>query len=122
MPKTKTQKLIPPGSRSRCPIACALDLLGDKWSLLIIRDLTFRGMQQFGELQNAGEGISTNILTQRLAHLQEWGIVSKTPYQDNPVRYHYALTSRGAALKPVLLELIRWGNAHVKGTLVPEVS
>ena len=106
-------------SRSACPISAALELVGDKWSLLVIRDLLFRGKTQFGELLDASEGISTNILTQRLNKLEASGIIERQPYQENPVRYSYTLTRRGLELEPVLLELIDWGNRHIKGTYTP---
>lgn len=106
-------------SRSACPISATLDVVGDKWSLLVIRDLLFLGKKQFGELLASAEGISTNILAQRLSSLEARGIVEKQPYQDNPIRYNYTLTERGRELRPVLMELMGWGNKHIKGTYVP---
>src|SRR5262249_25550417 len=80
--------------RSPCPVACTLDLVGDKWSLLIARDL-LRGNVTFGELQNSPEGIPTNILADRLRRMKEAGLIAKSAYQEHPPRYAYALTEKG---------------------------
>ncbi len=82
--------------RSRCAVACTLDLVGDKWSLLVVRDL-FRGSATYGKLQNSFEGIPTNILADRLKKLEEAGIIAKSAYQERPVRYSYELTKKGKA-------------------------
>ena len=119
MSSRKPARIKLDNSRSSCPISATLDVIGDKWSLLVIRDLLFLGKTQFGEFLSASEGISTNILAQRLNSLEACGIVEKQPYQDNPVRYNYTLTQRGRELRPVLMELIGWGNKHVKGTYTP---
>ena len=101
--------------RSPCAVACTLDLVGDKWSLLVVRDL-LRGKVTFGELQNSPEGIPTNILAERLKRLEEAGLLAKSAYQDHPVRYAYGLTEKGKALGDVLLALVRWGQEHIPGT------
>src|SRR5262245_19101473 len=101
--------------RSPCPVACTLDLVGDKWSLLIARDL-LRGNVTFGQLQNSPEGIATNILADRLRRLKEAGLIAKSAYQEHPPRYAYALTEKGKALSDVLLALVRWGKKHIPGT------
>ena len=101
--------------RSRCAIANALDLVGDKWSLLVIRDM-LRGKRTYGELVDSPEKIPTNILADRLKRLEEAGIIASAAYQERPVRYAYALTEKGAALGEVLLALVRWGKAHIPGT------
>jgi DNA-binding HxlR family transcriptional regulator len=100
--------------RSPCPVACSLDLFGDRWTLLIIRDL-FWGKTRYGEFALSPEGIPTNILAGRLARLEKAGIVERTPYQHNPPRHTYALTPKGRDLKPVLLALVKWGKRHVPG-------
>lgn len=104
--------------RSTCPVAAALDLLGDRWTLLVIRDL-FRGHRRYGQFAGAAEGIPTNILADRLARLEEQGIITSQPYQQNPVRYDYELTAKGRELKPVLGALALWANRHVTGTKIP---
>jgi len=91
------------------PVACTLDLVGDKRSLLVVRDL-LRGNVTFGELQNSPEGIPTNILADRLRRLKEAGLIAKSAYQEYPPRYAYALTEKGKALSDVLLALVRWGQ------------
>jgi len=108
--------------RSSCPAACALDLAGDKWTLLVVRDL-LRGRHTFKELLAGGEGIATNILADRLRRMEEAGLIAASPYQDKPVRYRYALTEKGLGLETVLASLARWGRQHIRGTRVaPEFS
>ena len=108
--------------RSPCPIANTLDILGDKWTLLVVRDLLFLGKRLYGEFMQSGEGIPTNILADRLKRLEETGLVTKEPYQSNPVRHQYRLTRKGAELFPVLRAIIRWANKHIPGTTVPPAS
>jgi DNA-binding HxlR family transcriptional regulator len=109
-------KTAKPFARSACAIANSLDILGDKWSLLVVRDL-LHGKRTYGELANSPEGIPTNILADRLKRLDGAGIVTSTPYQERPVRYAYALTPKGRALGEVLLALVRWGKKHIPGTV-----
>lgn len=101
--------------RSPCPIACALDLLGDKWTLLVIRDL-FMGKKTYGEFKDNRENIPTNILADRLKRLVSFGIVKKEQYQTRPPRYEYLLTDKGLALGPILKELVTWACGHLDGT------
>ncbi len=107
------------GNRSTCPLTNTLDLIGDKWTLLVIRDMLFIGKKQFGDFLDSPEGISTNILTERLKRLEKNGVIEKRPYQKNPVRYEYFLTNTGNALKPVLMEIAGWGSVHIEGTKGP---
>jgi DNA-binding HxlR family transcriptional regulator len=102
--------------RSPCAVANTLDVIGDKWSLLVVRDLA-HGKRTYGELQNSPERIPTNILAERLRRLEEAGIVAREPYQDRPVRYRYALTAKGRELGPILRALVAWGKRHVPGAL-----
>ncbi len=115
MPTAK-KKLTP--LRSICPIAGTLDLIGDRWTLLVIRDL-FRGLKRYGEFAASPEGIPTNILAERLVRLEANGIIASEPYQKNPTRYAYALTPKGLSLKTVLGALGQWGARHVSGTKIP---
>lgn len=101
--------------RSACAVACTLDLVGDKWSLLVIRDL-LHGKSTYGQLLDSPEGIPTNILADRLKRLEDTGIIASSAYQERPVRYAYALTEKGRALGDVLLALLRWGKTYVPGT------
>ncbi len=103
--------------RSSCPIANALDILGDKWTLLVIRDLVL-GKTRYQEFLSSPEHIASNILAERLKQLEAFGIVDRHAYQQNPVRYEYALTEKGKGLQPVLLSLITWGQKHFPGTAV----
>ena len=103
--------------RSRCSISRSLELVGDKWTLLLVRDLAWHGKTTFQELQNSADGIPTNILSERLKRLMKWGLVKRRPYQQNPVRYRYSLTRAGRDLEPVLVEIMRWGNKHLGGGL-----
>ncbi len=105
-----------PFARSACAVANSLDILGDKWSLLVVRDL-LHGKRTYGELANSPERIPTNILADRLGRLQGAGIISSTPYQERPVRYAYTLTPKGSALGDVLLAFVRWGKQHIPGTV-----
>ena len=101
--------------RSPCPITNTLDILGDKWTLLVIRDL-FAGKSTYGEFQSSPEGIPTNILADRLKRLAMHGLIEKTPYQERPVRYSYKLTNVGRSLAPVLKAMVNWGNRNISGT------
>ena len=103
--------------RSRCSIARSLEILGDKWTLLIVRDLIWHGKHTFQELQNSEERIPSNLLSQRLKRLMTWGLVRREAYQHRPVRYRYQLTSEGKELEPVLLEMMKWGHAKLGGGL-----
>jgi DNA-binding HxlR family transcriptional regulator len=105
-----------PFTRSACAVANSLDVLGDKWSLLVVRDLLY-GKRTYGELVNSPEGIPTNILADRLKRLEAAGIIVSTAYQDRPVRYAYTLTPKGSDLGEVLLALVRWGKQHIPGTV-----
>lgn len=101
--------------RSRCPIAGALDILGDAWTLLVLRDLLFYDKHRFADFLASPERISTNILTERLKRLERCGLVERRRYRERPPRDEYVLTARGHDLLPVLRELIKWGKAHVPG-------
>ncbi len=119
---TGQEKGRPPGAhRSGCPIASTLDLVGDKWSLVIVRDL-LTGKRRFGEFLASPEGIPTNILASRLKRMEQAGLVSRQPYQANPPRFDYLLTGKGGELLPVLQQICVWGNVHIPGTWRPPES
>ena len=105
--------------RSGCPVSISLELLGDRWSLLIIRDLMVRGLRTFKEFQESGEGIASNVLSGRLRRLEAEGIIEAEAEQSDGRRINYRLTERGIDLAPVLLELLIWGARHEK-TSAPE--
>ncbi len=98
--------------RSSCPVSISLDIFGDRWSLLIIRDLMVRGHRTFKEFKEAGEGIATNILTARLRRLEANRIIASEPEETDARRVNYRLTKRGIDLAPLLLELLIWGAKH----------
>lgn len=104
-----------PFMRSVCAIANSLDIVGDKWSLLVVRDL-LHGKRTYGELADSPERIPTNILADRLKRLEAGGIIVSTPYQQHPIRYAYTLTPKGNDLGSVLLAFVRWGKRHIPGT------
>ena len=108
--------------RSRCPLASGLDLLGDRWSLLIIRDLMFFGEREYGQLLRSGEEISTNVLADRLGRLVTAGLVSKHGHPTHGKKYLYRLESSGRALAPVIVELLAW-SADTMGSdgLLPPI-
>jgi len=106
--------------RSSCPVTFALDRLGDKWSLLIVRDLMFRGRNTYGDFLNSGEGIATNVLADRLKRLDVEGIIEKSRDPVNRRRFLYKLTDKGYDLTPVLLEMMRWSAKYDADTGTPK--
>jgi DNA-binding HxlR family transcriptional regulator len=110
-----------PFARSACAIANSLDILGDKWSLLVVRDL-LHGKRTYSELARSPERIPTNILAERLKRLESAGILTSAPYQERPVRHAYTLTPKGSALGEVLLAFVRWGKQHIPGTVTLKKS
>jgi DNA-binding HxlR family transcriptional regulator len=102
--------------RSPCPVANALDVIGDKWTLLIVRDMR-HGKRTYAEFATSREGIPTNILADRLRRLEEAGIIERKPYQDRPVRYAYTLTGKGEDLGEVIKAFVQWGKKHIPGTM-----
>ncbi|TCK19133.1 HxlR family transcriptional regulator [Thiogranum longum] len=92
----------------KCPITFALDIFGDKWSLIILRDILFKGKKYYGEFLNSPEKISTNILASRLSKLESEGLISKTQDSKNLSKFIYRLTCKGKDLLPLLLDMIEW--------------
>lgn len=101
--------------RSDCPIACALEVVGDKWTLVIVRDLAF-GEKIYQEFQDSAEKIPSNVLSIKLRGLIRDGVVLKEQYQERPKRYNYRLSDKGLALLPVLNALSNWGIQHIDDT------
>lgn len=101
--------------RSPCPVACTLDIVGDRWTLLIVRDLVL-GRERFKDFTASPEGIPTNILADRLQRLNVAGIIETTAAADGSKHPAYRLTDKGRALKPVLAAIRDWGLAWEKGT------
>src|SRR3954451_23936966 len=92
--------------RSTCSIARTLEIVGDKWTLLVVRDLMWHGKHTFVALQERAERVPTNILSERLKRLEDWGVVRRAPYQQRPVRHAYRLTDKGKSLEPLLLQIM----------------
>jgi DNA-binding HxlR family transcriptional regulator len=107
--------------RSDCPIASTLDLIGDRWTLLILRDMFF-GADRFSDFVAKAEGITRNILTDRLRQMEQNGLIYRQPYSDHPPRSLYRLTERGAQLLPVVQALAAWGAAQLDHTYDPPQS
>ncbi len=119
-PARRSRKASPAPSaeaarRSPCPLACSLDILGDRWTLLIVRDL-YMGKTRYKEFAASPEGIPTNILADRLERLLRTGIVKQVPAEDGAKRMGYQLTGKGTALAPLLKALRVWGLKWEKGT------
>jgi DNA-binding HxlR family transcriptional regulator len=106
--------------RSDCPISFALDIFGDKWSLLIIRDLMFKNKRTYTEFMVSEEKIATNILADRLEMLECAGLIKSRVDPNNRSRYNYRLSDKGIDLIPVLLEIVLWSATHDKKTAAPK--
>jgi len=101
-----------PGRRSACPLNASVEMLGDRWSLLIIRDMMVRGHRTFKQFLSSDERIATNILADRLRRLESYGIISRGPDSSDRRKTHYLLTGKGMDLAPVLTEMVLWAAAH----------
>ena len=104
-----------PPRRSECAIANTLDRVGDKWSLLLVRDM-LAGKTTYGQFLESPEGIPTNILADRLKRMEQFGIVTRSVYQERPVRHAYSLTPEGKQLGRVLRAMADWGLENIAGT------
>ena len=98
--------------RSGCPVSKSLEIVGDRWSLLIIRDMMIRGVRNFKDFQQSGEGIASNILADRLRKLTKAGLISSEAGETDGRKVNYRLTQKGIDLAPVLLELLLWGARY----------
>jgi len=105
--------------RSTCPLANALDILGDRWTLLVLRDLVFYGKREFNEFLNGGEGIATNVLAERLERLCCSGLVTRHDHPTNGKKYVYRATRKGIDLIPTMVELVLWSERHLPEVKVP---
>ena len=106
--------------RSDCPISSALDIVGDKWSLLILRDILMLGKRTFKEFSSADEHISSSILANRLLKLEELQIILKRPHPSNKKVFEYFVTEKGADFIPIMVELILWSNKHLQEHIAKE--
>jgi DNA-binding HxlR family transcriptional regulator len=98
----------------RCPIARTLDIVGERWTILILRDLVTGGPRKFQDFERSLTGISPNTLSARLKRLEEAGIVERQFYEQHPPRAEYLLTQKGEELRPVLKTLFDWGQRHTR--------
>lgn len=96
----------------RCPVARTLEIIGERWTILILRDLLLVGPCKFQDFQQSLAGISPNTLSARLKKLEEHGVIARRFYEDHPPRAEYVLTDKGRALGPVLKALLGWGQKH----------
>jgi DNA-binding HxlR family transcriptional regulator len=101
-------------SNAPCPLSVSLDRIGDRWSLLIVRDMMVRGFRTFREFQNSGEGIATNILADRLRKLEKAGIIEPEKHSSDGRKVNYLLTEKGIDLAPVVMEMLIWAARHEK--------
>ncbi|MDB5562918.1 MAG: transcriptional regulator [Hyphomicrobiales bacterium] len=108
-------------ARSKCPIATSLDLFGDRWTLVIVRDMLV-GKKRFGEFLASREAITTNVLADRLEQMEQAGLIERQAYQANPQRFEYQLTPKGRGLLPMLQELCRWADKFLPGTMEPPMN
>lgn len=118
----KTKKSSIPTPRSRCGISGTLDMVGDPWSLLIIRDMLFQNKHRYQEFLASAEGISTNILADRLKKLVERGFAEKICVDKARGRFEYHPTIKARALAPMLVEMIRWSNRFMDDTIEPPAA
>lgn len=106
--------------RSACPISIALELLGDQWSLLVVRDLMFKGKHTFGDFLAAGEGIASNVLSDRLSRLEGARLVTREAHPEDARKIRYLLTEKGLSLAPVLMELVVWSATWEQTAAPPD--
>lgn len=104
-----------PSHRSNCPVARTLDLVGDRWTLLVMRDALMFKAKSFAEFEQNPEKIPTSVLADRLKRLVETGFLTKVPYQKKPIRHHYVATEKAKALRPVIQAMKKFGEAELMG-------
>ncbi len=117
MASRDTTRIAVPERRSPCPVACGLDIFGDRWTLLVVRDLVL-GAERFKDFAASPERIPTNLLADRLERLLRAGVIEQTAASDGTKHAAYRLTKKGSALEPVLAAMRDWGLAWEKGTRV----
>ena len=106
--------------RSDCPVSCILDLLGDTWTLILMRDILFLNKHRYDEFLDSPEGISSNVLTNRLHRMEKSGLISKSLYSNHRYRYEYNATKKGEDLRLILKEMAAWGYRNCENTKTPE--
>ena len=121
MPPSRPARRAVRPKRSTCPVSRTLDVLGDRWSLLVVRDL-MRGKKRFAEFLESKEGIPTNTLAERLQRLVRAGIVESHRYSDHPPRVEYVLTIKGEELRPIIRAMVDWGVRHAGGRMPEPIA
>jgi DNA-binding HxlR family transcriptional regulator len=107
--------------RSTCPVSTSLDVLGDKWTLLILRDIVFAGKSTYGQFLQSEEKMATNILADRLAVLESQGLLTKAVAADKKSKFTYRLTEKGVDTIPIIIELVLWGAKHCPTIVDPSL-
>lgn len=97
-----------------CPVAYGTDIFGDRWTLLIVRDMILHGKKRYGDFLDGEENIATNILADRLKHLEAEGVIDRIQDPENRRSYIYSLTLKGLTLTPIILEIVRWSGSYLK--------
>lgn len=110
-----------PERRSDCPLNACLEIFGDRWSLLIVRDLLFKKRHEFKDFLAAKEGIATNVLAERLRRLEQSGIITKGPHPSDARKIDYRLSEKGLDLAPLLVEMAIWAAKHEKTAAPPNL-
>ena len=105
--------------RSTCPVSTSLDVLGDKWTLLILRDMVFAGKSTYGQFLQSAEKMATNVLADRLAVLESQGLLTKAVAADKKSKFTYRLTEKGVDTVPLIVELVLWGAKHCPTVIDP---
>lgn len=98
--------------QKHCPVARALDIIGERWTILLLRDLFLQGPRRFQDFQESLAGVAPNTLSARLKAMEERGLITRRVYSDHPPRLEYQLTDKGKSLGPVLKALRKWGEDH----------
>lgn len=106
----------------KCPVARTLDIVGERWTILILRDLFLHGPRKFQDLQDSLSGVAPNTISARIKTLMDGGVIARRLYSDHPPRAEYYLTQRGLDLKPALLALRDWGEKYTDGPKAPRVT
>ena len=109
-------------NRSNCSISCALEIIGDKWTLLIIRNIIIGKSKSFGDFRASPEKIASNILSDRLEKMVSNGILKKRVNKENKLKFDYTLTKVGKELEPVIMAISTWGHQTIKGTISAEMQ
>ena len=115
MVRLRTETRLAKLETEDCPVAAALGVIGERWTLLIVRDLLRQGPRRFQDLESSLQGVSPNTLSARLKRLEEAGVIERRFYEQHPPRAEYMLTEKGRALGPIVLAMKKWGEVYEVG-------